>query len=490
MKENKMVWGFGAIAGSIAWEGAMATLGYATDVAGKAYGMQIIKNTVANGAELGTYVGSYVGLSGVGAVVGETLGKATAGNFIEVAAQQAGSVTTALNTVGATLGTIGSNLVDNQKTAKKVTPLKTAEEKNTAEAAKNLQTAANKAEENAEVSAPESEVATAEGNESAKAIENVEWIKTATNVAIIAGAVGTLAVGGGILLPVAAALVANSSKIVEAMTSEEPVASFSGDLQSATIDVGITALAHMTGGLAAYNVVQNAYEERLGLCQRIGSGIGGYMPGCLGNIFTKAGNVVGMAEGTRVALDPATIQKAVEIRVNTQVAVEAGLNLTKAVVQKQTVHATAEESTWYDTAKAGVTITTAAVAAGCLVYAAPLAAPAALGAAAVKLLPSGIEYARVLFAEAKEETSVVGPEQSIEELEADFVALDFEEENGPDFVVLGEDPSSAELISCKISTGVDLSEVLKNVIKDYKATGDENPSLASLPASHLVASAA
>lgn len=494
-----MVWGLGAIAGSIALEGARATFGYATDVAGKAYGMKLISNTVQNGATIGKYVGSYVGLSGAGAVVGETLGKAAAGNFIETAAQQAGSVTNALNTVGATLGTIGSNLVNNQKAAKKITPL-TAEEKNTAKAVTDLQATADKVEgnaedqaENTEANAAKSEVDTAENSESAKAVENVEWIKTATNVAIIASAVGTLAIGGGIFLPVAAAMVANGPKIAEAMTSEKPNTSFSSDLQSATIDVGIAALANMAGGLAAYNVVQNAYDQRLGLCQRIGSGIGSYMPECVGNIFTTAGNVVGMAEGTRVALDPTTIAKAVEMRTNTQVAVQAGLDLTNAVVQKQTTNATAEGSTWYDTAKAGATITTAAVAAGCLVYTAPVVAPITLGAAAIKMLPSGIEYARAkLFTEAKEEAPIAGPEQTIEELETEFLTLEFAEENGSDFVFLGEEPAPvpAQLTCSKIITSVDLSKVLQSVIEDYERSGEENPLMASLSVSHLVSTAA
>lgn len=406
------------------WEALKGGVSYTGKVVGGAYGRTLMNNTVSNFTNYGAKVAGPVG-----AAIGNVLGKGAAGLAVNEAAKQAQAVSAAINTIGM----IGVDLAQKQASKpKKVTPL-TEQTKTPAPQApqpegvaapapqasqpEGVAAPAPQAEgvaapapqapqaEGIATPAPQAEGATAPAAAPAQPeTSKTNWgdmaFKTAHAVGTLALAGALMATGAGVLVPLAVAAATSAPDILDAIVKNAPLpseVSFIDDVVAPlTTQLAIGALGSLAGGIASYNVVEGAYADRVKLGAKIGSKVDSILPEYAQGFFKAVGTSAGIVDGNRVAMAPATIEKAINVGVATKQAVEVGLQVTNAVVQSQMASSKGATG-WAETARKTAWVGGGIVAGGVFTVLAPELAVVAGGAALFGVLPKAIQYSKATF---------------------------------------------------------------------------------------------
>lgn len=386
---------FAPLAAAAGYKAGTVAVGYAAGVAGGHVGYAAMQNTVGRFSSIG---GCIAGAPG--RFFGGIIGSSAAGIGVNNAVKQARTVSTAVNEIGS-LGIdllrqqnqIKSNIVvlekqDNSPTAPQpveVNAVSEASEKSDTAVIGNDLEVVIEADANGDalvVSAPLEEV------------QGTNWKNVAFTVgkaALVIG-VGATAVasGAGVFLPLATAAASAIPDVASALTEKAVNYDSLNFIDNVAVPVAtqiaIGAAGALAGGYVTNKIIENAYNSRVALGEKIGTAVGSYMPDFTKGFFTSTGRVIGTIDAGRVAMAPATVEKAISAGAATRQAVETSLQIAAVIAENQE-----DSGAWWKTAA----VIGGGLAAGAIFTAiAPEAAAVAGGVALLSVAGSFTQYVK------------------------------------------------------------------------------------------------
>lgn len=355
----------GYLAVAAACKCAEVAVNYSADAIGGAIGYTVRGNTIKNLTNMGQSMAGFPGK-----VIGGFLGSSAAGIGINHAAELSSAVSGGIREIGA----LGIEFAKGKH--KPVAPTQNGNEQTTAL-----------------VSSSEPKTSSADTTKPAHQDENkTDWSSfgfTIGKAALVIGAgVGAAAFGVGVLAPLAVSAAGALPDVASALTDKalDPnTIDFSTQVAIPVVtQVAIGAFSALAGGYVTNKVIENTYNQRVVLGEKIGKTIGSYMPDCISGFFTSAGRIAGTIDAGRVAMSPETVKKAINAGNTTQQVVETTLTVANAFAQKDE-----QTESWKKTA---AVISIGIGAAGLLAVAAPEIAALTVGAAFINAAGSTTQY--------------------------------------------------------------------------------------------------